>query len=529
MKRLLFALGMAACVMATGIDSNAQQLLPNPFPIPNQQDARSVPTFIGGAAVANPIEAPSVPQNPWMAPNPDSNGHGDSYMSDTYERPGPLGKSPRVRSAWLATLEGDPRFYPPTDLVGIPVIVAFDRQGYIVAGVIKFRSAEGLAYVQLTLIHPESLATLAKFDLPAEPLALGGFRPAGAYFYLDEQDRVVVGTKDNELWRVSHARDASGHWSFSHDPKDTFSLASAISSGDKLEAVVPDWAGRLWFTTKGGVVGLVDTASGKLHYTWQLRQAGERIVNSHAVDEDGGVYVVSTQAMYRFDADADGTPKVSWREPYDAGTHVKEGQVDIGSGTTPTLMGKDYVAITDNGQPRMHVLVFRRARNEAAPRLVCAQPVFQPGNASNENSLIATDRSIIVENNFGYKSPEKDTTHGRTSKAGIARVDVAEDGTCRTVWSNETISIPSVISKMSLANGLIYTYTKPKGPATTDAWYFTAVDFRTGEVVYHRLAGTGILYNNHYAGAYVGPDGGLYVGVLGGLVAMWDVDESEAR
>ena len=78
---------------------------------------------------------------------------------------------------------------------------------------------------------------------------------------------------------------------------------------------------------------------------------------------------------------------------------------------------------------------------------------------------------------------------------------------------------------MSLANGLIYTYTKPKGPATTDAWCFTAVDFRTGEVVYQRLAGTGILYNNHYAGAYLGPDGGLYVGVLGGLVAMWDAEE----
>lgn len=525
MIRTLLNLSLAAIVLATAIDVDAQQLLPNPVPIPNQQDARPVPLFIGRTAVANPVEAPAVPQNPWMASNPDSNGHHDSYMSDIYERPGPLGRSPRVRSAWLATLEGDPRFYPPSDPVAIPVIVAFDREGYIVAGVIKIRSAEGSAFVQLTLIHPETLATLAKFDLPAERVLSKGFRPAGAYFYLDEQDRVVVGTKDNELWRVSHARDASGKWSFSHDPEDTFSLASAIVQGDKLEAVVPDWAGRLWFTTKGGVVGLVDTNSGKIHHTEELKLAGERIVNSHAVDEDGGVYVVSTQAMYRFDAEADGVPQVTWREPYDAGTHVKEGQVDIGSGTTPTLMGGDYVAITDNGQPRMHVLVFRRAREVTAPRLVCAQPVFQPGNASNENSLIATDRSIVVENNFGYKSPEKDTIHGRTTKAGIARVDVDEDGTCRTVWSNETISIPSVISKMSLANGLIYTYTKPKGPATTDAWYFTAVDFRTGEVVYHRLAGTGILYNNHYAGAYLGPDGGLYVGVLGGLVAMWDVEE----
>jgi len=514
---------MGLIAFATSPQAIAQGL-PNPIPIPNQQDALPMPMFIGNAAVEKPIDSASVPQNPWMSPNPGSNAHNDSYMSDTYLLPGPLGKSPQVRSAWLATLQGDPRFYPPADPVAIPVIITVDRAGNLVAGVVKFRSAEGVGYVQLTLIDPVSLATLAKFDLPAEPRGASGFRPAGAYFYLDAQDRVVVGTAHRELWLVSHSRDASGKWSFAHDPRDTFSLSTAIAADDQLEAVVPDWAGRLWFTSKGGVVGFVDVTSREVRYSDQLKTRGERIVNSHAVDEDGGVYIVSTQSMYRFDADDDGNPQVTWREPYDPGTHVKEGQVDIGSGTTPTLMGRDYVTITDNGQPRMHVLVFRRAKEVTSPRLACAQPVFQPGNASNENSLIATDRSIIVENNFGYKAAQKDTTHGRTTKPGIARVDVDENGDCRTVWTNETISIPSLISKMSLANGLIYTYTKPKGPETTDAWYFTAVDFHSGAVVYSRLAGTGILYNNHYAGAYLGPSGALYVGVLGGVVAMRDTE-----
>jgi outer membrane protein assembly factor BamB len=75
---------------------------------------------------------------------------------------------------------------------------------------------------------------------------------------------------------------------------------------------------------------------------------------------------------------------------------------------------------------------------------------------------------------------------------------------------------------MSLANGLIYTYTKPKGPAATDPWYFTAVEFSTGKTVWEIAAGLGVLYNNHYAGAYIGPDGTLYVGVLGGIVALRD-------
>jgi pyruvate kinase len=91
--------------------------------------------------------------------------------------------------------------------------------------------------------------------------------------------------------------------------------------------------------------------------------APERIVNGTVADETGGVYIAATRYMYRFDADADGSPSITWKEPYDAGTHLKAGQVDIGTGTTPTLMGEDYVAISDNAEPRMHVVVWRRAKN----------------------------------------------------------------------------------------------------------------------------------------------------------------------
>ena len=52
----------------------------------------------------------------------------------------------------------------------------------------------------------------------------------------------------------------------------------------------------------------------------------------------------------------------------------------------------------------------------------------------------------------------------------------------------QTVSIPTLISKMSLANGLIYTYTKQKGTATTDSWCFTVINFHTVERVWE---GTG--------------------------------------
>ena len=34
------------------------------------------------------------------------------------------------------------------------------------------------------------------------------------------------------------------------------------------------------------------------------------------------------------------------------------------------------------------------------------------------------------------------------------------------------------------------------------------------------MTGAGLLYNNDYAGSFLGPDGAFYVGVNGGIVAM---------
>jgi hypothetical protein len=504
----LIVLKMGPVASANDYPKDAVKI-PNTFILPNGK-FQPVTDFIGYPATPNPIEAAEIPQNPSMGANPWTCIHNDSYMSDTYPvleegMPfGPLGNYPEVFSTWLGT---------PANPVGIAVTIVFDKKGLLVTAPVKMVRAIARAWVQLTLIDPKDLSTLAVLKLPEEIISGPGFRPAGSYFFIDKDDRIFIGTKDRTIWVVSHSED-QGKWSFTHT--DTWDLSGAIPEGDSIEALQPDWAGRLWFTSKGGVVGTLDMSTGGVLDSINL--SGERIVNGHASDETGGVFIASTLAMYRFDF-AEGKIVQTWRKTYDAGTHVKEGQTDIGTGTTPTLMGDQYVTITDNGQPSMHVLVYKRLDGT----LVCAEPVFQPGQASNENSLIATDKSIIVENNFGYKDPQKDTTHGRTTKPGIARIDMNDDGNgCHTVWTNESVSIPSVVSKMSLANGLIYTYTKPKGPGTTDPWYFTAIDFWTGEVVFEKLAGYGIFYNNHYAGAYIGPDGTLFVGVLGGIVAMRD-------
>jgi len=80
------------------------------------------------------------------------------------------------------------------------------------------------------------------------------------------------------------------------------------------------------------------------------------------------------------------------------------------------------------------------------------------------------------------------------------------------------------VPKLSLRTGLVYLYTKPADPkGKSDPWYWTALDFRTGKLVYKVRSGVGFYnYNNNYAGIILGPDGTAYLGALGGPIALRD-------
>ena len=101
----------------------------------------------------------------------------------------------------------------------------------------------------------------------------------------------------------------------------------------------------------------------------------------------------------------------------------------------------------------------RRRRSRA----VCAQPVFEKGASATDNSLIGAGRSLVVENNYGYTGPAS-TQNGKTTAPGLERVDLDADGTgCRSVWRSQERA-PTVVPKLSAANGIVYTYTKDPRP-----------------------------------------------------------------
>src|SRR5438552_11134413 len=149
--------------------------------------------------------------------------------------------------------------------------------------------------------------------------------------------------------------------------------------------------------------------------------------------------------MYGFTADAaSGAPEIGWREAYDRGTRRKVGQIDQGSGTTPTLLGEEWVAIADNAEPRLNVLVYRRRWDVAGTRLLCREPVFPPGASATENTFVGFGPSLIGENNAGYDTLPT-MMFGRTGAGGAARGDLGDDGAGgHAAWPSGEASQPAV-------------------------------------------------------------------------------------
>ncbi len=499
------AVTVAVLTLIAALGAASSAIAATPIPSEPADGPSLVPDFEGNPATAKKVKTSKVPQNPFLAPNGLNSVHNDGYQSDTYKWAGPLGNNPQVTSQAFGGL----------GLCGITI--GFDSEGRLITICVSGTTQ------QLRLLDPVTLDTLATYDnLPARvipegvsPFVSGG----GAYFYVDNQSRSVIST-GRSIQVIGVSTGPNPQFTL----EKTYDVSAIVPEGDQLNSAVPAWDGRLWFVSRfNGIVGMLDQNTGQV---LDSVETGEEIENSFAVADKGEVYVVTDHHQYRFDAKGDSIQE-TWKHEYENSGKQKPGQLGVGSGTTPTVMdGGKYVAITDNANP-MNIVVYRTGKNAKAGRVACTQQVFKKGASATENSLIGTDSSLVVENNYGYAPPPDATNNGGTTTPGIERVDVVtkknkkgkKKVVCEKAWKNNSIA-PSVVPKLSLATGLVYTITKPAG--SPDAWYVTAVDFETGKTVWSKLLGTGQLYNNHYAGIAISEQGALYSGVLGGTVRLAD-------
>lgn len=455
-----------------------------------------------------------VPQHPYLAPNGKSNMHNDAYMTDTYQVSGPMGVNPEVRLQSYA--EG----------TNLCVTITFDRGGRILTV-----NARPNGFF-LLLIDPETMEQLAAYPLPPrhpdDPLYPYRDTSGGAYFVLDNEDRVWLADADNAI-RVIRYDDDSGAFELVR----LYDLSGYVvpmdpPARDHVQMTIPDWSGKWWwFVTRFGKVGTLEPESGEVR---TIELPGEEMQNSFTIGEDGA-YIVTDHAMYRFHAAPDGTPVQDWRTEYDRGARLKPSMINQGSGTTPKLFG-EMVAIGDNAEPRMNVLFLNRSDG----RLVCRIPVFEEGRSTTENCMPGWVRprpngfeySLIVENNYGKESDKLMTPGGCCveSVGGVVRVDLVPDGRgsyeCREVWSSPENSC-STVPKVSLANGMLYLYTYERLSETEYAWHLTGVDVESGKTLFRIPVGHGFQYTDFGAPITLAPDGRtVFIGTMGGLVRIRD-------
>ncbi len=467
--------------------------------------------FKGQVAKIKPIKGIHIPQNPFLNDSTSQNMHADTYASDTHPIGGPLGQKPTIKS------------YSHGRVGGECACVTFDSRNNIVAMCATFKE------FSLLLLSPKNLKPLARLNLPPRASnktynlrKIMSDTSGGAYFFLDNLDRAVLVDADQNL-KIIAQRWENGQPQFVIEK--TFDLLPLLikftSRNDVFTSVLPDWNGRYWFVSRGGIVGYLDPITKATH---AIKLQNEEIQNSFVIDENG-VYVVSDSALYGITIEeGNDNPVIIWRETYEISSLKKPGTITNGSGSTPTLIGEKFIAITDNATPKINVLVYRRGFSTIKSRLVCQVPVFKAGKSATENTLIGLGNSIIVENNFGYDLFPT-MMFGKTGEGGLSRVDFNEEtGEGSIIWTNPIIS-QTTVPKLSLETGLIYVYAKdPSVRWGIDAYYFSAIDFETGETVFQQLTGTGVSYDNNWAPITIGPDRSAYIGVLRGLVKISDGD-----
>ena len=460
-----------------------------------------VPALIGEASEPAPLPIIDHQQHPFLAESQRSSMHGGAHNWDINTYPGPLGKNTRAKHRKFS------------NIIGVAPNISFDSQGRLITVSIK------LNRIELHLLDPETLETIAVQELPEK--ASPSDNSGGGYFHIDAQDRVLLAPA-NDTISIFQLDDTSGapKWTLFEE----YDISGLLPEGVNIHDVIPDWSGNLWFVTGGAYLGYRDHMTGKF-YTYKLPSDGETIQNSFAVDEEG-LYVVSTDALYQFQIHPDTKePFFTWREDYDNGAMQKPGTLSHGSGTSPTLIGNDLVAIADDGDPFTNIVVYRKSASIDGERLVCKIPLFGSGKSATENSLLVYGNGMVVQNDYGHVY----TGNALKTSPGIMRVDVREDRSgCDVIWHNDTFLSQS-LPRLSTATGLLYFYTFQK-QAPDDlfgGWYLSAVDWETGEPLWDRLIGRGTgamidTLSSVTAPVVLGPNGAAYAGIRTGVIMAKD-------
>jgi hypothetical protein len=380
----------------------------------------------------------------------------------------------------------------------------------------------------------------------------------GAYSYLDQNGVMHVPGHDNTIIQIPIrnrriVRDEVVHLNLAHQVADGSIVHHHMKRHEdegvnRLTSIMPDAQGRVWFTSKYGVVGVFDPADthdggcprvyatsitlfaveAKIRKLFQplpkgaetviahLEKAGEeqniddfpevqrefrdlflsedsdfaeQIQNSFSVGPDG-VYVVTNIALYKLRFN-DATKKIEldpqWAPTYAQGDLIYDNDHQIKPGHLNDGSGTTPTLVLDD-----HVVIVDNAPGQvnllafrqSDGTLVSKLPLFETGKAAVENSVVAYGHHLLVGNTYGYVDPFRDNE----TAGGIARFDFDEAADTYVPvkgWpATGHLDAKSATPKLSLANGLIYVYHRDEEGNEQRDWQLTAIDFRSGWKVF---------------------------------------------
>jgi hypothetical protein len=416
----------------------------------------------------------------------------------------------------------------------------FDSQGGLTAGA---PTASGYS---LNAIDPETLEAISTWLPPTnQTLNL-------AYITFVEKDSIIVATSTAGRVFVVQRNNSISPLAFT--TLRDIDVSQVLQSSEVLLNGMYDTLSNIWFTT-GLILGQGSapqntTTAGYITPSNQINTIhlqNQAVENGIAVSNTT-VYVVtgppggdtqnSTSYMYAFQAEDDGV-KALWSAPYNAGSKIQPGGFARGSGTTPTLLGDAYVAITDHADTQISLLIYHQvAQDSEDTQLLCKVPLFAPGASACDIGSIShaseNGYSVMLLNDYNappiYPSANAPTAdiNGAFSNmtqmtAGGVRVDIPLTGSdCIIAWDKDIRmnSVPTLSTK----TGLLYGYEQNLEDASDGewVWYVTARDWQTGELVWKVQTGAGGTFNDDFEGNAIGMDGRLYQGVVGGIVVLKD-------
>ncbi|CAM4216247.1 hypothetical protein BAMA_19240 [Bacillus manliponensis] len=338
-----------------------------------------------------------------------------------------------------------------------------------------------------------------------------------------------------------------------HDPFSEIELRRQYTLPKEIlspNAKLPDailglnitYDGQLVFATLGGVVGVIDRYFQE--EPQYIKLDGETISNSFSLDEKGGIYVVSSKHMNKFVWDGEklsNNPEDgAWKSEY----NVEEGaaggiKLDIGSGSTPTLMGfgddEDKLVVITDGSKAMNIVAFWR---DEIPENFQQQPGTKSNRiagqmkvnfgqknveeAQSEQSVAVLGYGAFVVNNT---LPDKLQTKienvivsgvTRQGPKGVEKFEWdSKKNEWKSKWADPNMSAPSVIPLISAGSNQAYFNRYVDG-----AWEITGLDWDTGKVKTRLILGDSQAYNGAYSLIQLLPNGDIVYGGLTGYLKI---------